>query len=75
MTEVESLEHMLANVKKGLPAGRGILNRYMCPITDEHLSAIDLRGWRELSIQTDHSLEGPVAAALEKEELTKGKRH
>ncbi len=71
MTEVELLEHMLANVKQGLPAGRGILDRYMRPITDEHLAVIDLRGWRELSIQTDPALEEPMSATLEKEELTK----
>ena len=51
MTEVQLLEHMLANAKKGLPVGTGILNRYGHPIGANELAVIDLCGWRELSIQ------------------------
>jgi hypothetical protein len=43
---------MLANAKKELPVGSGILNRYGDPIRGEELAVIDLRGWRELTIKT-----------------------
>jgi hypothetical protein len=52
MSEVQFLEHMLANARKGLPVGYGILDRYGNPIRDVGLAVIDLRGWRELSIKS-----------------------